>query len=167
MNHPSLFYAWLAGIVEGEGSFDMSGKGLQVRVGMSDRDIIERIASALGRSESVQTNHRGPNRKTMYVIAICGPDAVGLMMTLYTFLGMRRRNQIRAALAKWRSTPRLRFINRWKLTPEKAATIRVAMRKAPKCSRERAAMARQFREIYGISYPSVYRAAKGVTWRHP
>lgn len=36
--------AWVTGLLEGEGTFQMSGRSLTVSVRMTDRDIIERVA---------------------------------------------------------------------------------------------------------------------------
>lgn len=39
---------WITGLLEGEGTFRMSGRSIAIHVNMTDRDIIERVAAALG-----------------------------------------------------------------------------------------------------------------------
>jgi len=40
--------AWTAGLLEGEGSFGMSGRSIAIGINMTDRDVIDRIAGVLG-----------------------------------------------------------------------------------------------------------------------
>ena len=104
MNRPAKFYAWLAGLLEGEGNFQAHNTNHpQIKLAMTDEDVVARVADALGRR--YYRKERPPDRpnwKPCYVVSICGSDAIGLMMALYPLLGARRRDKIRELLALWR-----------------------------------------------------------------
>jgi hypothetical protein len=73
--------AWAAGLIEGEGSFAMACRTPSVAVMPSPRT-------------------RG--RKPTWIAQAKGSVAAGVIMTLYAWLGIRRREQARTALAAWR-----------------------------------------------------------------
>lgn len=94
---------WLAGILEGEGCFCYQCSP-GIRVGMTDKDIIERIASLIGH------NVRGPykyrvNKKPVYYTEIWGSKAISWMMTLYCLMGNRRKERIKEIVTRWRLAP--------------------------------------------------------------
>src|SRR5262249_28157392 len=95
--------AWAAGLLEGEGSFGMSGRSIAIGIRMSDRDVIDRIGAILGGYTSGPINpHRPSHYRAMWRAQIKRPTAPGSMMTLYPFLGERRRAQIKRSLTVWR-----------------------------------------------------------------
>jgi hypothetical protein len=89
---------WLAGLLEGEGAFDIS-KNIypRVRVGMTDRDTIERAADLMRRTARLQLNP-APKSPTWHA-EVTGRDAADLMRELLPFMGTRRSQQIAKALA--------------------------------------------------------------------
>lgn len=101
---------WLAGILEGEGSFSIKkqynkGKGRSrpwIQIGMTDKDVIERVAKLL------KVNCRGPYNinhlkwKPFYSCDVVGSRAAGWMMTLYSLLSQRRQEAIIKALEDWK-----------------------------------------------------------------
>ena len=98
---------WLAGLYEGEGSFGFCGgraKYAFAYLGMTDRDVVERAAKML-RAKVYLRPVKGTMTKPQHTIVLSGRRALGLMMTLYTMMGARRRDQIRTAIAKWRALP--------------------------------------------------------------
>jgi len=97
---------WLAGVLEGEGSFfmwtDQRGRRYpKIQVGMTDPDVIDKIATLFQRK--VQTIAR-KGQKTTYRAAIEGRRAAGWMMTIYPLMGQRRRERIAGVLKEWRGT---------------------------------------------------------------
>ena len=95
--------AWLAGLLEGEGCFDLRCASRRkhlfyprIRVYMNDRDIIERVAALIhrgvGSSHTPSMKASGANRR--YGTAVEGRHAVALMRALYPMLGERRRAKI-------------------------------------------------------------------------
>jgi hypothetical protein len=99
----TLEIAWLAGLLEGEGSFGFYGTcGPRVFLSMTDKDVVQHAASLL---HVKRINPRAPlgyGKKLLWVFDVAGIRAVGIMLTVYKFLGTRRQEKIRDCLAKWR-----------------------------------------------------------------
>ena len=95
---------WVAGIVEGEGCIIWT-KTPNLRVVMTDKDVMERLASYW--KTKLYTYHRGHEngRKTQYVLNMFGSKAVSWMFTLYSLLGLRRRAKIEEVIAQWKLSP--------------------------------------------------------------
>lgn len=98
--------AWLAGIVEGEGCISFSSTP-KIVIKMKDEDIIKRVASILRINRSIISGKQEPHWSTTYAVAIYGTPAIEWLFTLYTFLGIRRRQKA------------LEVINLWKARTEK------------------------------------------------
>jgi hypothetical protein len=92
--------AWLAGLVEGEGNISINGRSFTIRVKMTDRDVVERAADLLGAKLYPIAPRSG--RQALWLAQVKGATAAGWAMTLYPWLGVRRRQQVRDALAHWR-----------------------------------------------------------------
>ena len=91
---------WLAGIFEGEGSAGVYDRGVCVYVGMTDRDIIDRIQE-LFPSPGVTVQSRKPGRKSLYVWRIRQRETVAEFLRLVIpLLGTRRTAQACAVLAR-------------------------------------------------------------------
>ena len=97
--------AWVAGLIEGEGSFTWRSSPT-ISIQMSDLDIVLRAARLLG------GNVRGPYQpkgkasyKRTWAFAVSGSNAASWMMTIYSFMGERRRAKIEEVLAIWKSKP--------------------------------------------------------------
>lgn len=94
---PSLF--WLAGLLEGEGSFLRpvpSNPGSPIiSCRMTDLDVVELVAAIFG--TSVQANDKG-RHKTEYATTIRGSRCAELMRTLRPMMGERRRTSIDRAI---------------------------------------------------------------------
>ena len=89
--------AWLAGLLEGEGSFFLvkkkSGRSYpRVSLNMTDEDVIERAANLLGRGH--YPFPRKPPRKEQFALQIEGRGAVVLMEEILLFMGLRRSAQL-------------------------------------------------------------------------
>jgi hypothetical protein len=99
---PSLHdIIWAAGFCEGEACFNIAnGKSEQVSIPQNgSRDVLERMKSLFGGKISTRKN-LSPSGKVQDIWYICGSRARGFMMTIYTFMGTRRKEQIRKALNK-------------------------------------------------------------------
>lgn len=95
---------WLAGILEGEGTF-LSGPPSKpnspiVRVRMTDRDVVARAAALLHRAVT-PTRARKAHHKPAFVTQIKGIAAVALMAAVRPVLGPDRQAQVDRALARW------------------------------------------------------------------
>ena len=93
---------WLAGLLEGEGSFFTYRNSPTISVNMTDRDIIDRAAILL-RSNVHICRPAGTRRKTPYSTSAHGAIAVGWMLTLYQFMGERRKSSIRQSIILWKN----------------------------------------------------------------
>lgn len=101
---------WLAGLLEGEGSFGFYPKGpggsLRIWIGMSDQDVIDRVKRITGCKANVfRRVHHGREVKDSFVFAVTGRLAASWMMMIYGLMGARRREAIKSALAEWRKQP--------------------------------------------------------------
>lgn len=92
--------AWLAGLVEGEGNISINGRSFTIRVKMTDQDVIAHASELLG--GKVYPSRVPLNRRPQWLTQVKGATAAGWAMTLYPWLGLRRRQQVRDALAYWR-----------------------------------------------------------------
>lgn len=93
--------AWLAGLFEGEGTVAVNGRSLTVRIGMTDSDVVARAAEIMQAKVYARDPAR-KNYKKVWTAQIKGAVAAGVIMTLYPWLGVRRRAQATSALAAWR-----------------------------------------------------------------
>jgi hypothetical protein len=125
LKHDDLL--WLAGLLEGEGSF-MRGHPDRpnlpvISLTMTDEDVIARAASVMGVNYCEYDRKPGV-WKVMYVIQFKGKRACEIMELLRPHMGARRRGQIDSALGCYedrRKPPAL--------TSEQAAEIRSRYRK--------------------------------------
>ncbi len=102
--------AWLAGLLEGEGSFFLhrtrpSGAKRDyyyptIVVTMTDADVIQRAARAMECPSAVRTiAPAGVSKKTGYRAVLRGAAAVRLMRALLPMMGVRRSSKIVELLA--------------------------------------------------------------------
>jgi hypothetical protein len=95
---------WLAGILEGEGTF-VSGPPSQpnspiARISMTDLDTVTRAARLLDRAVT-PARPREPHYKPVFITQIKGSEAVALMIAVRPVLGPDRTTQIERVLAAW------------------------------------------------------------------
>jgi len=104
--------AWLAGILEGEGCFLLTTKSKsnlgypQINISMSDKDVMDRVALLLEASIYLKSDKRKESYKDQWIAKVNGARAAGWMMTLYLFMGERRRAKIRQVLLEWGNDPK-------------------------------------------------------------
>jgi hypothetical protein len=96
-------FFWLAGILEGEGSF-MKGpptkpKNPRITMVSTDEDVLARVAKLFDSPYCMVTVR--PEYKQKYQTAINGKRAVDLMLLLRPFMSIRRQQQIDIAIACW------------------------------------------------------------------
>ena len=96
--------AWLSGLLEGEGSFCITkSNSPTITVQMNDKDVVERAATLLGgRVYGPYRHKRGKQLDTPHYRAqVHGAPAIGWMLTIFSFLGSRRRAKIRDIVNSW------------------------------------------------------------------
>jgi hypothetical protein len=96
--------AWLAGILEGEGNFRANTRTVSpvIRLKMTDKDVVDRVAALWGNKVG---QRELPSGKIAYTTNVYGPQAVGWMMTVFTFMGDRRKAKIKKLIANWKASP--------------------------------------------------------------
>jgi len=108
----TLDIAWLAGILEGEGcfgSYAAEGRIVPfVDVSMSDKDVVARSAALVGVATCQKVDPRKETYKTQYKWRATGRRAIGVMLTVYPLMGVRRQAKIRDTVALWRTVPHTR-----------------------------------------------------------
>jgi hypothetical protein len=97
---------WLAGLVEGEGSFMLSTTACKyqypsIQMAMTDEDVMQRAAKIMGVKVR---KYAKPPWKDVFALAVGGHKATGWMMTLHPLMGERRQAKINEVLAHWRGS---------------------------------------------------------------
>lgn len=100
---------WLAGLLEGEGTFyRYKWKGRKtyvsprISVCSTDKDIIDRVSSIMD-TRTYGPYKYGDNKKPWWKTETTKSTGVGWMMTLYSLMGERRKAKIAEILAEWRT----------------------------------------------------------------
>jgi hypothetical protein len=100
VNLSAIDIAWLAGYLEGEGSFGPGPpscpKYPRVTLQTTDEDVIQKLAGYFDKSYQRLTPRNG--WKVCYVFTMSGSRAVKLMKLIYPYMGQRRKKQIDKAL---------------------------------------------------------------------
>jgi len=97
---------WTAGFLEGEGSFVSRGPSAIVTASQVQADPLLKLQRIFGGKIDyyVQAN---PKHSPFYRWHVHNAHARGLMLTLYTLMSPKRRQQIVKALAPWRARKRM------------------------------------------------------------
>lgn len=92
---------WLAGLLEGEGSFifgpPSSPGSVAIQIQMTDEDVIRRVSSFFG-NKYHKTTPKNKKHKSIFSVCIRGTKARDLMEKLLPLMGERRSNRIRDIL---------------------------------------------------------------------
>jgi len=155
----SLRLAWLAGILEGEGTFLRPLPSMPncpiVACRMTDRDVVERVATEFG--TAVMAIDKGKYR-TEFAATLKGRCAVELMADIKPLMGERRQWAIDSALGCYRPPAR-------KLDFKIAEEIRRRFRRGESVS----SLARDYRvarqTIYPILKGRIYHSQPNRPWR--
>lgn len=109
MNRLPYEHYWLAGILEGEGSFrapTLKKPGrLNVSVAMTDNDTINRAALLLQASSVRSRKAEKDHWKNQWVCQISGVKAYRTLSRLYPLFGLRRSSHIQECLRTFLSSP--------------------------------------------------------------
>jgi hypothetical protein len=148
---------WLAGLLEGEGSF-MPGEpsnpnAPRISLAMTDFDIVRRAADLFG-IKSISTRAGKPGWQTSYSFHLKGRRAIVMMQQLYPLMGARRKTQIERALASYH--PHHRSLARSGLTEQQVLDIY-----------RRAWQGESLRDIaadLGVSYNACSDIKRGHSW---
>jgi hypothetical protein len=79
---------------------------------MTDRDIVHRVAGLF--DSGVQFKRKADRkRKEVYCTEVYGPKAIAWAMTIYSFMGIRRKERIREMILVWKEQHMNRNIRRF------------------------------------------------------
>ncbi len=92
--------AWLAGLLEGEGSFGFFSGSLTLSLEMTDEDVVSRVASMFGTAVH-QNACRKSHHKFSYATRVRGSRAALFMMLVRPFMGERRGAAIDSAYSAY------------------------------------------------------------------
>lgn len=103
-NIPPAEVAWLAGILEGEGSFISKGQA-RIQVSMTDQDIITRLAELTGVGRVYAVRRQKPHHKDAWLWTVNRPVHVEyIIRRVLPWLGQRRTIAAKDVLNKIAST---------------------------------------------------------------
>lgn len=97
-NAARLNFAWLAGLLEGEGCFLFVDGRPRITLVMTDEDTVNRAAVLMG-THSTVLKKREAHHKVPYKAALSGVQACTAMRVLLPLMGSRRRQRIEEVLA--------------------------------------------------------------------
>ncbi len=144
---------WLAGILEGEGTFMKGPPSDQrqpiVRVQMTDRDVIERVARLMGVSV-VCLKARSSNWKNTFCATLRGGSAVALMQVFFPLMGVRRKQQIEKAIQSYSRHAR------FKLDRDKVEVIKARLHNGESHT--------QIAKDYGVDRSHISQIKSGRRW---
>lgn len=102
--------AWLAGLLEGEGSFGNYSKktmvDLRVQLAMGDLDVVEKAAAVVGGAPIYTYDRKGQkgfrdHHKPQHKITLRGYQAARVMQAILPYMGRRRSEKIEELLVAW------------------------------------------------------------------
>lgn len=146
---------WLAGLLEGEGSF-LKGPPSAPRhpvlaLQMTDEDVVARVAAMFGRKVSCWQPREARWQRT-FVVRVTGAKAAAWMTALRPLMARRRQGQIDRALASYEPRPSA-------LLDDGSARAALALLQSGGSVRE---VARRF----GVSVWCIYDLRSGRTHKH-
>ncbi len=89
-----LELAWLAGLLEGEGCFSLHRRSPEIRLQMTDRDVVERVALLFGGRRVTAGKPRNWGKQTVFTTSTQGDSAVQIMRAIRPHMGERRGARI-------------------------------------------------------------------------
>ena len=158
--------AWVAGIVEGEGTVRWTnpapkrpdgrhpgGQSLDLSVAMTDEDVLRRIVKIFGVGTIFGPYQPKPvTRKPIFQLKINGANAYACLMAIWPWLHKRRRDQVTIAVKAWLVSHPKRALDAMQV-----AHIREEVSKGVSPT----LLANEF----GVSVQTICNAAKGKTYK--
>lgn len=159
---------WLAGILEGEGSFTWGSKKERnvygvpcVKVGSTDLDIIERIQSLLG--GNIRIDKRTKDwYKDQYRLQWQGERAVEIMKLVSPHMGKRRGYTISGHIKHWSERP-------WLLEGSKNRHAKLNAEQVREIRERHDSKGESLRSLaidYGVTKGNINHIIQRKTWRH-
>lgn len=95
--------AWAAGFLEGEGSFCVTKRPPfyiypYIQVAQVQKEPLERLQKMFGGSFHLRTEVTRPKQHPYWRWSVSGARALGVMLTLFSFMSPKRKQQITSVL---------------------------------------------------------------------
>jgi hypothetical protein len=154
---------WLAGLLEGEGSFrapsPSSPNQVVISVQMTDEDIIAKVAACFGTKYQFYRAKK-EYHKNSYIATLKGSRAIEMMKLLYPLMGKRRQAQIDRAINAMVKVPSNRGVHNpsSKLNDDKVREIRQRLLNGER--------PRHICQDYGVSEYAIRDIEHGRKWKH-
>lgn len=104
---------WLAGLLEGEGSFRKGPPCKEnlpiISIQMTDKDVLEKVATLFNVSVVKGSKPKKDHHKQVYIVTLRGAKAVEVMTEIKSLMGHRRQEQINKAIESYK--PKVSFFN--------------------------------------------------------
>ena len=97
---------WAAGFLEGEGTFGFYVRKPVASAEQVQKEPIDRLKKIFGGSLRIRITKRKSNEQDRFVWTAHGGRAIGVMLTLFCLMSLKRKTQIKKALYKWRDSRR-------------------------------------------------------------
>lgn len=153
---------WAAGLLEGEGSFQLqTGKSLRtgkhrplVTCQMTDKDVLEKLQQIFG-GAIYDTKHRVAHHKRSWLWSVSGDLAAEVMRAVRPYMGERRSKAIDAALVAW---------DEWSVRRREAEEFRVSngLKAAEYYRLMEKPSLRKAAEKFGVNYETVRNYVKSL-----
>lgn len=147
--------AWLAGLLEGEGSFckapPSESNRPRISLQMTDKDVVEKVAKMFGVAYMYPRRHVGTTWKQCFQVVLRGKRAIELMKHLYPYMGERRKSRIDEVIASY---------------TEKPADIAKLTNEAVRDIRSKRMSMRKFATFYGVAKGTIQRVQQRNYYRH-
>jgi len=92
---------YVAGLLEGEGCFTYENTPIII-LNMVDMDTVNKVRNIISPKSIIYKEDKGIDRKFQYRIRSHASQAIGWMMTLYPLMSIRRKEEIRKAISRWK-----------------------------------------------------------------
>jgi|GEM_PF-1426840 len=156
---------WLAGLLEGEGSFGaITAQGWsQIRpiisIQMNDEDVIGRVAQLFDLKYAVVPPPK-PHWGIAYKLHIRGERAYDLMKLLYPLMGQRRQSQINKVFSQYTPAPNVsvKYYQNPILNDDKVRQIKRRIAAGE--------FARSIAADFGVTIYMIREISQGKSWKH-
>lgn len=93
---------WAAGFLEGEGCFRMASKSPTITAAQVQKDPLFRLKNMFGGFLPPGSKPYTKNASVAYLWRIHGVGAISIMMTLYSLMSPKRKEQIKKTINVWK-----------------------------------------------------------------
>ncbi len=106
MIRDAIDIAWLAGLLEGEGSFILRpGNSPSITVGSTDIDVVQRAHAIMGANGRIHERRLKSGKVFCRIVVNDQAVAIDVMKAVLPLMGLRRSERIRQCIAAFEAKP--------------------------------------------------------------